>query len=423
VVVALEETDLAALAPFAGRVVLEHRIVNPGVTQEIIILRELEQPVGAPFDPALLEADLVRLENLGLFSQVQVRVEERSDGIVLVYEITEMPWIVPYLSFRFNDENGWSIGPAMSSLNLFGRGLALSGRALFGGTTTFEARLRWPWIAYDHLSLDLTTNHLVRQDEILDFEESSWEFTPWVGHYLGEHGRIAGTLSWFQMNADEDGRTLSPSNRDNLVRLGARLGWDSRDSWRDPRHGWQNELELMQTGGWLGGEGDYLQATFDVRRFEPLGDRQTLFLGALTTLSSGSVGSEFPPYFIFRMGGANTIRGYDVKKLGKTLFGKNQMIYTAEYLFNLVELRPYRLFRWSVSLGFQAALFADLGVAWSEDSQLGWRRFKSGFGTGLRVLIPGSEVLRFDLGVSEDGDVALHIGPWFRWTAQRDRLR
>jgi outer membrane protein assembly factor BamA len=420
---AQHEVDRDTYLRFEGQRILEHRIVNTGVTRESVIRREVHQEIGSAFAVVHLQEDLTRLENLGLFSRVHVEVLERQTGIVLEYHITEMPWIVPYFSFRYNDENGWSIGPAVASLNLFGRGISLSGRALFGGTNTFEARLLWPWIAFDHLSLDLTVNNLVRQDEILDFEEHSREFTPWVGTYLGEHGRLAGTLSWFQMNADVSGRTLSASNRDNLVRLGMRLGWDSRDSWRDPRHGWQNQFELMQSGGWLGGQGDYLQATFDIRRFEPIGARQTLFLGGLTSLSTGTVGEDFPPYFIFRMGGANTIRGYDVKELGKRLYGKNQMIYTAEYLFNLVELRSYRLLRWSVSLGFQAALFADVGVAWNEDSQLTWKRFRSGYGGGLRMLIPGSEVIRFDLGVSEDGDVALHFGPWFRWTAQRNRLR
>lgn len=409
--------------PYEGQTVVGRSIVNSGVTKEYVIFRELELQVDEAFSVQVLEADLLSLENLGLFSNVHVVVVEAEGGIFLEYHITEMPWIVPYLSFRYNEENGWSVGPALTSLNLAGRGIALSGRVLFGGTSTFEARLQWPWIAYDHLSLDMTANRLVRQDEILDFEEQSYELTPWVGHYLGRHGRIAGTVGWFQMNADKNGRTLSPTNQDNLVRTGFRLGWDSRDSWRNPRSGWQNELEVMKVGGWLGGDGSYTQTTVDIRRFQALGERQSFYLGALTTLSTGQLGQEFPSYFVYRMGGSNTIRGYDVKELGKKLFGKNQMIYTAEYHFNLLPLRPYKLWRWSVSIGFQAALFADLGVAWSNDSQFAWDRFKRGYGTGLRVLIPGSEALRFDLGVSEDGDLVFHFGPWFRWTAQRLRLR
>jgi outer membrane protein assembly factor BamA len=415
--------DASRYTPYVDQTVVGRRVINPGVTREFIIVRELQQQVGAPFAIDVLQADLSRLENLGIFSLVHVAVLEVTGGIELEYHVTETPWIVPYFAFRYNDENGWSVGPALTSLNLAGRQVLLSGRVLVGGTTTFEARLLWPWIAYDHLSLDLTANHLVRQDEVLEFEEKSSEFTPWVGTYLGQRGRLAGTAGWFQMNADQDGRTLSPTNRDNLVRIGMRLGWDSRESWRDPRHGWQNEIEVMKVGGWLGGQGRYTQVTVDLRRFVALHERQSFFLGALTTLSSGVVGADYPGYLVYRMGGANTIRGYEIKELGKELFGKNQLITTAEYHFNLLPLRPYKLLRWSISVGVQAAVFADVGVAWSDDSHFAWNRFKSGFGTGLRLLVPGSEALRLDLGFSEDGTFALHFGPWFRWTAQRQRLR
>lgn len=44
-------------------------------------------------------------------------------------------------------------------------------------------------------------------------------------------------------------------------------------------------------------------------------------------------------------------------------------------------------------------------------------------GVGVRLLLPGSEAIRFDFALSEEGDLAFHFGSWFRWTAQRHRLR
>jgi outer membrane protein assembly factor BamA len=66
------------------------------------------------------------------------------------------------------------------------------------------------------------------------------------------------------------------------------------------------------------------------------------------------------------MGGANTIRGYDVDDLGRRIFGRNQMIGTDEYSWNVVPLRRFDVFFLSFRVGLDVTLFGDVGVAWSE---------------------------------------------------------
>ena len=263
--------------------------------------------------------------------------------------------------------------------------------------------------------------YLTRRDEIREFEETSWELMPWVGTYLGRHGRLQGTFGWFQMNSDKDGITLTPNNRDDLFRLGLRLGYDSRDSWRAPHRGWKNELEMLRTGGFLGGDGDFWSFTADIQRYQPLG-KQTLALVLLTSLQSGDVGTDTPRYMQYTLGGANSIRGYDFKELGQVLYGKNQLIGTLEYQHTLIPLRSLRLFRWSFSVGMQAAAFADIGTAWDQSEQFAARRFRAGYGLGLRFIVPSTEMVRLDVGFSEAG-TEFHFGTWSKFTAQRLRLR
>ena len=102
-------------------------------------------------------------------------------------------------------------------------------------------------MARDHLSLDIYGARLDRTDTLNGFKETSYELTPAVGTYLGDHGRLKGLFSLFLMESDVDGKTLDPDNQDDLIRLGLSLGWDDRDSWRSPRRGWQNELEVWRT--------------------------------------------------------------------------------------------------------------------------------------------------------------------------------
>jgi hemolysin activation/secretion protein len=68
-------------------------------------------------------------------------------------------------------------------------------------------------------------------------------------------------------------------------------------------------------------------------------------------------------------------------------------------------------------------LFGDVGVAWNESHELNASRARAGLGTGLRVLIPGSEMLRFDVGWSPEGGFHFHFAGATKPERQRERIR
>jgi outer membrane protein assembly factor BamA len=141
------------------------------------------------------------------------------------------------------------------------------------------------------------------------------------------------------------------------------------------------------------------------------------------SLQSGTVGVDVPEYLQYRLGGANTIRGYDIEKLGRVLFGRNQMLGTAEYAFTLIPQRRFDFWRFSFRLGLELALFGDIGVAWNESHELNANRTRAGLGSGLRVLIPGSEMLRLGVGWSPEGGFHFHFAGSPKPERQRDRIR
>ena len=89
-------------------------------------------------------------------------------------------------------------------------------------------------------------------------------------------------------------------------------------------------------------------------------------LSGLLTLQSGTPGEDVPGYMNYFMGGANTIRGYGVTDLGEELSGKNQLLGTAEYSLTLIPLRRWDLWKISLRMGAELAVFADAGIAWTE---------------------------------------------------------
>jgi outer membrane protein assembly factor BamA len=105
------------------------------------------------------------------------------------------------------------------------------------------------------------------------------------------------------------------------------------------------------------------------------------------------------------------------------LNGKNQLLATAEYNFKLLDLARRDFWRWSYSVGLELALFADAGVAWNEPGEFRLDRFRGGLGAGLRLLVPGTEQLRFDLGWSPQQGVHFHFASGTKPAAQRQRLR
>lgn len=419
------DTDFTDLALHEGERVSAIDLAGNKVTKAHVIAREIQTRVGEPLRLETIRGDVGRLDNLQIFSEVRVVAQDDGEKQVhLRFVFRELPPWIAAPAVTYTEENGFSAGLALSALNLAGRGIRLSATALFGGTTQYWVRMGWPWIAGDdHLSLDLDAAHRVRNDTLNGFEERSDEFTPRVGRYLGKSGRVAGMFSLFRMKSDVSGKTLSPDNQDLLVRLGATVGWDTRDSWTNPRKGWRNEIELWKTGGVLGGDGDFYSFTVDVRRWQPTAARQKVLLSGLLTLQSGTLGADVPIYMDYHLGGANTIRGYNVNELGKTLYGKNQLIGTTEYAFTLLPPRRFTVWKLSLRLGVELALFADAGIAWSENRDFALERARAGGGAGIRLLLPGVEMVRLDVGWSPEGGFQFHFAGGSKPTRQRDRLR
>ena len=412
------------LAPYQGRRVTAIELSGRKVTRESVIRRELRLSVDQPLDIAALLRDCQRLENLAIFAEIRVSGEAvEPDGVRLIYHLRELPSWIPVLALTYTEEDDFSIGPGLVAGNLAGRDITLSAKAFFGGTTQYMADLQWPWITGNHVSLDFLGARLVRDDTLREFEETSDEVRPTLGMYLGDRGRLAGTFGWFRMRSDVDGKTLSPDNEDSLLRLGASLGWDTRDSWTHPRRGWLNEIEVLKTGGFLGGDGDFWTLTADLRRWQRTAAHQTLLVSGLVSYQTGMAGVDIPVYLDYRMGGANSIRGYSVEDLGKRLYGKSQLIGTVEYSFILMPMRPFKVFRWSLRLGLEAALFTDAGIAWSLPEDLRMNRARAGGGAGLRLLIPGAEMLRFDVGWSPEGGFQFHFAGRAKAERQRWRIR
>jgi len=419
------QSEWAEFAEHQGKLVISVAITGHSVTKDYIIWREIETRKGDTLDVKVLAADFIRLENLGIFSSIAISLRKVGEDAVYVgFELREMPWLVPSLRIKYTEQDGFSVGPSLVSVNLFGRAMYASGYAVFGGTNQFAITYRWPWITADHLSVDVWTALLDRFDNLNEFKENSFELRPWMGIFLGRRGRAKATIGLFRMNSDRDGITLSDDRTDRFWRAGLALGFDSRDSWRQTENGWWFEALAGHATGVGDRPGNWYRGEVDIRRWLRIVPNHFISAGVLFSSNTGTVDESFPSYFMYRLGGSNSIRGYDIEKLGKELFGQNQFIFTTEYQYTFMPLREFEFFnRWTASGGMGVAVFADYGDAWNNDDGFDFNHGRFGAGVGLRLLVPGINVIRLDLAIGESGEVFFHLGMLDKYTAQRERLR
>lgn len=397
---AFSNQDSLVLAESAlyGKPVTEIAIVGAKHTKEYVIRRELASRVGEPYLEANAAHDIEKLTRLGVFSSVKVHGRASGDGVMLTIDVVETFRILPVVSVSISDENGVSAGGGVKMLNLGGRATYLSAVASFGGANSLQFTLKNPWVAGNHLSYNVHFFHYERENKIFSFYETSNEGYAEIQSYVRKNGRVGGRFMFERLHSDEPDKTLTAGNEDDVASLGAYAIYDSRDEWNNPNSGWLGEIAVWRSG-LFGTDSDFWRLVVDLRRYNSLGDRSTLGVFSMATLTTGAVGTDVADWQQFGIGGVNTVRGCD---LGGEI-GKDQFINTLEYRRTLLPQRGVRVFGVNLPLGLQGTVFGDFGSAWSEDAEFE-SSFILGYGVGLRLILPYIDAARLELAAGEGGE-------------------
>jgi translocation and assembly module TamA len=173
--------------------------------------------------------------------------------------------------------------------------------------------------------------------------------------------------------------------------------WRATDDLLFPREGWMAQVQLGAAPPAVSTRG-FGRAIARTAHYVPitLHDDLALRLEAGAVLAKGSSG--IPQSMLFRVGGSNSVRGYDLESLGDDEDGA---VLGGRY-FALASIEATHWF--SERLG--AAAFVDAGNAWNEVSGF---PLALGYGVGLRAASPIGP-LRIDVAYGrDDGTVRLHF--------------
>jgi outer membrane protein assembly factor BamA len=118
--------------PLEGLIVREIRVTGLRNLPPDAIIRHLATRTGKPFRSKTMALDQRRLDELRLFSAVDIRPELDAGEVVLRVAVTETLRVLPVVMLRVTDENGVSAGGGVRAINLLGRGTQSGATAYFG---------------------------------------------------------------------------------------------------------------------------------------------------------------------------------------------------------------------------------------------------------------------------------------------------
>lgn len=384
-------------------------------TKERVILREMRQKPGEPFNSKLARRSMQRVYNLGFFEDVNIKMNPGVDpnAVVMELDVTEKRTGSFGIGAGYSSEDGVVGMVSIGDTNFRGTGDAISLSYETSGDDTdahgYTFSYRRPWL--DSKETVGTFRIYNRTYEYDDYDESGDLKETYMRKYSG------GELTFGRPVSEYSTNYLTLRNRkDSYVKhvddgnLGDRStpayeGWrrdnfgttrsvtfehvtDTRDNVYNPMSG--SRLSLSGEFAGFGGDFDFQKYTVDGQRYIRAGRSQVFALRARYGVGTGDI-SEFNQY---RIGGQGSLRGYREDQFR----GDREFLGTVEYRFPVVKK-------------VQGALFTDWGGAW--DNGLTPDDLHASVGVGISLTTPIGP-LRFDYGWGEDGGrVHFNVGSTF----------
>lgn len=386
-------------------------------TKERVILREMRQKPGEPFNSKLARRSMQRVYNLGFFEDVNIKMNPGVDpnAVVMELDVTEKRTGSFGIGAGYSSEDGVIGMVSIGDTNFRGTGDAISLTYETSGDDTdahgYTFSYRRPWL--DSKETVGTFRIYNRTYEYDDYDTSGDLKETYMRKYSGGELVFGRPVSEYSTNyitlrnrKDSYVRHVDDGNMgDRSTDTPENVAWrndnfgttrsvtfehvtDTRDNVYNPMSG--SRLSLSGEFAGFGGDFDFQKYTVDGQRYVRAGRSQVWALRARYGIGNGDI-SEFNQY---RIGGQGSLRGYREDQFR----GDREFLGTLEYRFPIVKK-------------VQGALFTDWGGAW--DSGLTPDNMHGSVGVGIALTTPIGP-LRFDYGWGDDGGrVHFSVGSTF----------
>ena len=375
-------------------------------TKELIIRREMKTVEGERFDAEQIEADRQRIQNLRLFTRVEIHPIPAEGAVDLLVILAERWYIFPYLILNVNDRS-WdklAYGVGLAHQNLAGRNIQLNGSFWLGYNPGVKMQYSNPWItgtANWFFQSSLYSNKITNKNARLpDFQELHQGISLMLGKRWGLHTYLALEAGYRRVSTPASyAASLTADGVDHLPHVGAKFVYDLRDLHEYPKKGWYLALQVM----------DYDRLAFqkfglDLRRYQPLYRGLSLAGRTAVHLSTGVL----PLYERYFIGYQERIRG----RFNEQSEGDQRLMTSLELRWPILTVRyfdlsnpevPFGSYMNNLPFGLSAAVFWDGGATWDRLYDSGRQKLKQGFGLGLHFHLPYVDLLRVEYAFDRQG--------------------
>ncbi len=400
-----------------------------GNTRDFIVTRELSLKPGDVFNRNTVQEDLRKVFGLGLFEDVNLALNPGTDPrkVVVTVNLKERSTGSFALGGGISSATGLFGTVSLQQQNLGGNNQKLGLDIQVGEKELlFDLNFTDPWLAGDPLRTSFSANVFNRR--LFSFVYDNPDNNPTLGagpnNDIPRENRLGLGLNFARPLSDTttaslglrfervtitdaDNRTTPFDNRgnplaftregqDDLLLLQFAVAQDFRNDRLRPTSGSVSRLAIEQALPVGNGSLFFNRVRASYSFFVPVNfvrfaeGPQTLAFN----VQAGTILGEFPPYEAFRLGGSNSIRGWDEGRIGA---GKSFALISAEYRFPLFAILNGVLFAdYGTDLGSGKDVLGNPGGVRGKPGSGG------GYGAGLRIQSPLGSI-RVDYGVRLDG--------------------
>lgn len=400
-------------------------ITGNKVTEAEIILREMHTKENEYTTIEVLNRDLQRIYNLGLFTKVDIAPLPSSDkGYSLLITVEESFYIlpIPIGGIKDGDLKKIWVGLNLKWRNFRGRNETVG--LSFGLFYDPFVRLSYsiPWIGkHDHYFVSFNSGYSVNNNKSIDnigetgvplnvdsaqsYKTFNWNIDGRIGKYIFKELSNSLTLSFDRTSTSDfiKNRTLSESGTDEYFSLGYNIDYDTRDFYEYSLSGASITANYVKYG--FGETINYNSVSLDIRKFIPikLGKNYLISFGTRVN-TSVFWGGNIADYHHQQLGYGRSIRGWN----DYALEGENSLLYSNELRIPIVQpfyipgkdlpitSRIPVLKDFSYKFGLYGTIFFDAGGVWNKHDKFFNTKFYNGYGAGLNFILPFGFVGRAD---------------------------
>lgn len=384
-------------------------------TRDKVIRRELKVIEGEYFSGNGIKRSTRNLQRLGFFEDVQIQTRKGSDEDLMVLDIQVKERATGTFSMGagYSSEDGAFGVFEVSQDNLFGRGQKVKASAKIGGTATrYDLRFVEPWFLDKPISagIDLFNRDIEYDEYTRDSVGGALRF----GFPLGIDEFTRGSVRYAYDDSDisdveEDASLAIRDFEGRNVTSGMTFAVtrDSRDRLFLTSEGSYNSISFEYAGGILGGDVYFNKYQATSGWYFPLFWDTVFLVRGTWGLVEQRSGGILPVYQKFRIGGINTVRGFDFGEIspvdpetGDRIGGEKMMYYNVEYRVPLLREQ-----------GIVGLVFFDAGNVFTEDENWTFEGIRTSAGGGIRWYSPVGPI-RLEYGVNLDPREDEASGNW-----------